>query len=123
MLLCIFYSPQALDIYRVIKDLTSLEETKCVCHFLFQLSLFKDQWRFSMPALHSALLERLVNLMGSTAAVVSCRSTLKQIVRTMSASGLLDPQDASLQTKGRRGGGVGSEDTPSTTSLSWAHDA
>ena len=92
----LFVLLKALDIYHVIRDLPSVEATKCVCHFLFQLSPFKQQFRFSMPALHSDLLGRLVLLTGSAAAVVSRSSTLKQIVKTMNASGVLEPGDGPL---------------------------
>lgn len=62
-----------------------------------------------MPGVHSDLLERLVFLTGSVAAVVGKRASLKQIVKTMSASGALAPEDGplggALQTKGHRGRG------------------
>lgn len=108
----------------MILDLTSLEETKCVCYFLFRLSLFKQQWRFATPTLHSDLLERLVYLTGSAAAVVSRRSTLKQIVRTLNAAGLLAPEDGPLGRRGRDRGGVAirREELSPRPTLSWMHD-
>ena len=103
-------------------DLNSVEETLSVCRFLFQLSLYRQQWHFTMPALHSDLLQRLVCLTSSAAALVSSRSSLKQIVKTLNAAGLLAPEDGPL---GGSKGGVatkrGEESSPRST-LSWMHE-
>ena len=104
-----------------------------MCHLLFQLSLFKEQWQFSMPALHSDFVERVIYLTGSAAAVLSRRATLKQIIRTMKASGVLTAEDGPQQGGkgvgagegdkcGAGGSGLAREGTPSRTSVSWMHD-
>ena len=98
-----YFTLQALDIYHVIKDLTCLEETKYMCQFIFQLSLFQHQWRFSMPAVHLELIEKVVFLTGSASAVLSKRATLKQVIKAMNASGSLTPEEGPLGVlKGKR---------------------
>lgn len=119
---------QALDICHVIENLSCLAETKCVCQFLSQLSLFKHKWCFAMPALHSDLIQRLTYLSGGVAAVVSRRSNLKQIVRTLNAAGLLAPEDGPLGSRGRCGGreqegmAAGRDSSSPRPTLSWMHD-
>jgi hypothetical protein len=114
---------QALDVYHIRQDLSSLEETRCVCHFLFQLSLFKHQWRFATPSLHSDLMERLIYLTGSAAAFVSSRSELKRTVKTLNAAGLLAPEDGPLGRRGRdQGCATTVKDSSPRPSLSWMHD-
>lgn len=111
----------ALDIYQVMVDLSSVEETLNVCRFLFQLSLYRQQWHFTMPALHSDLLQRLVCLTSSAAALVSSRSSLKQIVKTLNAAGLLAPEDGPLGGEG----GVATKREESSSprpTLSWMHE-
>lgn len=78
--------------YEMLKDLSSLKETSCVCQFLSHLSRYRQQWQFSLPSVHSVLIERVVFLTSSCAALLSNRSNLKQIVKTMNASGVL-PQE------------------------------
>ena len=101
---------QALNLYEMLKDLSSLKETSCVCQLLSHLSRFKQQWQFSLPSVHATLLERVVYLTSSCAALLSNRSNLKQVVKTMNASGVL-PQEygpAALMTAGgvaRQGSG------------------
>lgn len=62
-----------------------------------------------MPLLHSDLLERLVVLTGAVAAVTGTSrcSTLKHIVKTMNAAGLLAPEEGPLGmltgNRGKRG--------------------
>ena len=83
---------QALDVLHCVHDLGSLSETRAVCHFIFQLSRYKSQWQFALPAQHRDLLRAVVQLSGSCVAVLSKRATLKRAVKTMYASGLLPPE-------------------------------
>ena len=64
-----------------------------------------------MPLLHSDLIERLVVLLGAVAAVMGASrcSTLKHIIKTMNAAGLLAPHEGPLgvlsgsrESKGKR---------------------
>ena len=91
----------------MLKGLSSLKETSCVCQFLSHLSRYKQQWQFALPSVHNVLLERVVFLTSSCAALLSNRSNLKQIIKTMNASGVL-PQEygpAALMSVGGGGGG------------------
>lgn len=112
----------------MIKDLHSLDETKHVCQFIFHLSLFKHQWQFTMPQLHSDLLERLIVLTSSTVAAVSKRSVLKQTIKTMNAAGVLAPEEGHLGTwKTKYGCGSGGRrvrtvSTGKENSVSWMQD-
>lgn len=93
----------------MLKDLSSLKETSCVCQFLSHLSRYKQQWQFSLPSVHSLLLERVVYLTCSCSALLVNCSNLKQVIKTMNASGVL-PQEygpATLLSMGTGGGGVG----------------
>ena len=93
----------------MLKDLSSLKETSCVCQFLSLLSRYKQKWQFSLPSVHAVLLERVVHLTSSSAALLSNRSNLKQVVKNMNASGAL-PQEygpAALLDGGKEGGGAG----------------
>lgn len=89
---------QSVDIFHLIQDLHSLEETQRSCQFLCLLSLYQRQWQFAMPLLHSSLIERLVVLLGATVAVTgdSRGSTLKQIIKTMDSKGVLAPEEGPL---------------------------
>ena len=75
-----------------VHDLGSLSETRAVCHLVFQLSHYKSQWQFALPAQHRELLRAVIQLSGSCVAVLSKRATLKRAVKTMYTSGLLPPE-------------------------------
>ena len=82
-----------------------------MCQFLSHLSRYKQQWQFSLSSVHSLLLEGVVYLTSSCAVLLFNRSNLKQVIKTMNASGVL-PQEygpAALLSvgTGRGGGGVG----------------
>lgn len=79
--------PQALDIFHVVHDFLSLEETHCVCQLLWVLAHFKQQWRFSLPTLHNACLRGCVSLTCSCIALLTHRAALKHVVKTMHSSG------------------------------------
>ncbi|KAL5487078.1 hypothetical protein EMCRGX_G019637 [Ephydatia muelleri] len=83
---------KALDVLHCVRDLGSLSETRAVCHLVFQLSHYKSQWQFALPAQHRELLRAVIQLSGSCVAVLSKRATLKRAVKTMYASGLLPPE-------------------------------
>lgn len=89
----------------MLKDLSSLKETSCICQFLSHLSHFKQQWQFSLPSVHTALLERVIVLTSSCAALLSNRSNLKQVIKTMNASGVL-PQEYGPAAVLSAGGGA-----------------
>lgn len=82
-------SSQALDIFHVIHDLLSLEETQCVCQMLRTLAHFKQKWHFSLPTLHDACLHGCVSLTTSCIALLGHRAALKHVVKTMHSSGTL----------------------------------
>ena len=89
----------------MLKDLSSLKETSCVCQFLSHLSRFKQQWQFSLPSVHTTLLEQVVVLTSSCVALLSNRSNLKQVIKTMNASGVL-PQEYGPTAVSSAGGGA-----------------
>lgn len=108
--------PQALDIFEAIHNLQALEETRSTCQFLQQLSHYRQQWKFALPALHQAVLERVVYLTSSTVAILAKRATLKHIVKTMNAAGVLPPElgPASVMERGRVRTSGGQSDTNDT---------
>ena len=87
---------QALNLYEMLKDLSSLKETSCVCQFLSQLSLYKQKWQFSLPSVHALLLERVVYLTSSSAALLSNRSNLKQVEKESADGAFLEPNSQVL---------------------------
>ena len=89
----------------MLKDLSSLKETCCVCQFLSHLSRFKQQWQFSLPSVHTTLLEQVIVLTSSCVALLSNRSNLKQVIKTMNASGVL-PQEYGPAAVSSSGGGA-----------------
>ena len=89
----------------MLKDLSSLKETSCVCQFLSHLSRFKQQWQFSLPSVHTGLLQRVIVLTSSCATLLSNRANLKQVIKTMNASGVL-PQEYGPATLLSAGGGA-----------------
>ena len=91
----------------MVKDLSSLKETSSVCQFLSHLSRFKQQWQFSLPSVHTALLEGVIILTSSCAALLSNRSHLKHVIKTMNASGVLPQEYGPAAVLSAGGGAVG----------------
>ena len=89
----------------MVKDLSSLKETSSVCQFLSHLSCFKQQWQFSLSTVHTALLEGVIVLTSTCAALLSNRSHLKHVIKTMNASGVL-PQEYGPAAMLSAGGGA-----------------
>ena len=91
----------------MVKDLSSLKETSSVCQFLSHLSRFKQQWQFSLPSVHTALLEGVIVLTSSCAALLSNRSHLKHVIKTMNASGVLPQEYGPAAVLSAGGGAMG----------------
>ena len=81
--------PQALDIMEAIHSLQALETTRSSAFFAQQLFHYRRQVHFALPLFHTAAAEASLLLLSALAAVLSHRGTLKHIVKTMHAAGLL----------------------------------
>ena len=104
--------------YEMLKDLSSLKETSCVCQFLSHLSRFKQQWQFALPSVHMSLLERVIVLTSSCAALLSNRSNLKQVIKTMNASGVLPQEYGPAAILNGGGGAIGRQGSGRMRTLS-----
>ena len=82
---------KALDVFELIKDLDSLEQTRTTCQFFQELAAYQKQWKFSLGAHHDLVINRVILLLSTSVAVLSKRATMKHIIRTMHTSGLLPP--------------------------------
>ena len=91
----------------MLKDLSSLKEISCICQFLSHLSRFKQQWQFSLPSVHTAFLQRVIILTSSCAVLLSNRANLKQVIKTMNASGVLPQEYGPAAVLSAGGGAMG----------------
>lgn len=92
---------QSLDIMEAIHSLQALEMTRSCAFFVQQLFCHRRQVCFSLPAFHNTAAKSSLALLASVAAVLSSRATLKHIVKTMHATGLLPSNYGAPVGRGR----------------------